>query len=320
MGPLLTLHVLAASAGLFPFLQTFSWEGRITAVFRTSLLLLGPQETLIHMQGGPLLASPFSLRVDGPLAIGGMDIPLVERMPVSKEGWHIDIAGCLRLSLDGVRSYRSPLVAQGQVDPEALGIAAQILRNEGSGGGFNDIPGLQVGAIEIQKALIDGEPERLLAATRQLIGLGPGLTPSGDDFLVGCLKGLWLLAPREPDLCNMIGLLRSALTPRLGEQTTCVGAEFIRQALDGQFAEILDRAAAVLLAPANAGDVVSEISRLLAQGETSGVDTAQGLLTCLDALLHPHPNPPPSRGRGKDAIGTVIRLNLAPMRCGKWSG
>ncbi len=36
-----------------------------------------------------------------------------------------------------------------------------------------------------------------LAETGQvagLIGLGPGLTPSGDDFLVGYLAGLWCSA------------------------------------------------------------------------------------------------------------------------------
>ena len=84
---------------------------------------------------------------------------------------------------------------------------------------------------------------------------------------------------------QILDRLREALLPDLDARTTRVGAEFIRYALDGAFAEILDRAALALLAPSHPQVVQSAITPLLAQGETSGTDTMLGLLTCLEALL-----------------------------------
>jgi hypothetical protein len=128
----------------------------------------------------------------------------------------------------------------------------------------------------------------MLAAARRIIGLGPGLTPSGDDFLVGCLKGLWLIAPGRTWKYELLRHLRTALLPSLDDRTTRVGAEFIRGAFSGEFAEVLDLAAMALVSPVHTPTVVSAIGQLLAQGETSGTDTTHGLLTCLDALLAAH--------------------------------
>jgi hypothetical protein len=137
----------------------------------------------------------------------------------------------------------------------------------------------------IKQALADWNSAQMLDGARHVIGLGPGLTPSGDDFLVGCLRGLWLLRTSAPEACQMFSCLRDALLPDLDARTTHVSAEFIRYALDGAFAEVLDQAALALLAPSYPAVVQSAVSHLLAQGETSGTDTMLGLLTWLEALL-----------------------------------
>ena len=75
-------------------------------------------------------------------------------------------------------------------------------------------------------------------------------------------------------------------------RTTRVGVEFIRYALDGAFAEVLDQAGLALLAHAHPPVVQSTINHFLAQEETSGTDTMLGLLTCLEALSSiPGPQP-----------------------------
>ena len=279
-----TLTVLDASVSLAPHLEAPCWEGRIASVFQTTLLIIGPGDTLLHLQGGPLLVSPFSLRVSEPLAMIIQDSSLVEEMPVRKEGARIEVPGCFRLLVEEVRYHCSPVVTPGQVDPELLAIAKRILRLEGRPGGFDALPGARAITAEVQKALTDGDTDRLLGAARQIIGLGPGLTPSGDDFLVGCLKALWLLAGRAPEFHSMIDRLRVDLALDLDDRTTRVGAEFIRHALNGQFAEVLDRAAQALLMPTTPEATASAVSRLVAQGETSGTDTTRGLLAGLDAV------------------------------------
>jgi len=62
----------------------------------------------------------------------------------------------------------------------------------------------------------------------RLVGLGPGLTPAGDDFLVG-----WITA------CKLEGRntkkLSSEIEEALSRKTTWFSSEMIRDALDGKF-------------------------------------------------------------------------------------
>jgi hypothetical protein len=286
MASIVTLNVTAASAGLAPLLQALSWEGRVAAVFHRSILCVGPQEHLLHLHGGPRLVSPFSLRIEGPLAGMIRESRLVAGVSVRKAGLCLEIPGCIRLWLGKVAYYRSPQCTAGDVDPHTLRIAEQILNCTGRPGGFIALPRSQAVTMAIRGALAQGRPDQMLDAARRIIGLGPGLTPSGDDFLVGCLRGLWLTARGQTWEHELLRHLRTALLPSLDGRTTRVGAEFIRGALSGAFAEVLDQAAVALVSPVHTQTLVSAIEQLLAQGETSGTDTTHGLLTCLDALLH----------------------------------
>ena len=278
------LNIIAASAGLFPLLTSPRWEGRISAVFQTSLQITGPNQRLIHLQGDSLLVSPFSIRTPSNLARIIADVPLVEGMSVSKEGSWIEAQGRLRLSLEEISYYSSPPMVKSWINREALRLAEQTLRRQGRRGGLDAIPSGRAATRAIRKALTGGEPDRLLTATLAVIGLGPGLTPSGDDFLVGCMKGLSLFAAYHPKLYNTLDLLRSGIAMLLRTRTSRVGAEFIRYALDGQYAEVLDQAATAMLTPADPDKIVSAVGRLLSQGGSSGTDTAQGLLVSLNAL------------------------------------
>ncbi|MFQ5840035.1 MAG: DUF2877 domain-containing protein [Candidatus Methylomirabilales bacterium] len=289
MTPIITLNILAASSSLSPILQNPRWEGEVVARFRTSLLLAGPQGRLMHLQEGSVLVSPFALQVAGPFARDLHGIPRIEGAPLYKEGNHLEIPGCLRLSWNTASYYQSPPMSRGHVDLEALDRALQTFAIEGHRGGFRAIPIAQTAAAAIRDALRDREGNKLLTASQRILGLGPGLTPSGDDFLVGCLKGLWLLAGSDPRLYDVIDALQSGLEPFLFDRTTRVGAEFLRHALHGQFAEILDRAAGALLGLAPPEASLSAVSQLIAQGETSGTDTALGLLTGLEATLSTQP-------------------------------
>jgi hypothetical protein len=285
MGSMVTMDVIAASAGLESFLQAAPWEGQIAAVFDHSLLCTAPDEHLLHLHMGPHLASPFSLRIEDDFAKLLHAIPFVQGMPVRKMGLTIALTEDVHLSLFRTSYYQSPRHLSVDVVPEAIGHARHTLRLYGRVGGFDQLPAAQTIGSTMHQALAGGDAAQMLEATHQLIGLGSGLTPSGDDFLVGCLRGLWLIRSNAPGAGQTLDRLRDVLPPDLDARTTRVGAEFIRYALEGAFAEVLDRAALALLAPSQPQMVQAAITRLLAQGETSGTDTMLGLLTCLEALL-----------------------------------
>jgi len=206
-------------------------------------------------------------------------------MLVRKIDHTIAITENIHLRLDRTTYYQSPRHLLGDVEPEAIRHARQILRLYGRVGGFDKLPGAQTIGGTMHQALADGNAAQMLEATRYLIGLGPGLTPSGDDFLVGCLRGLWLIRRHAPVAGQTLDRLRDGLLPNLDARTTRVGAKFIRYALEGAFAEVLDQAALALLSPSHPQVLQSAVSHLLAQGETSGTDTMLGLLMCLEALL-----------------------------------
>jgi len=100
-----------------------------------------------------------------------------------------------------------------------------------------------------------------------LLGLGPGLTPAGDDVLAGALVALHHLRdPRRDELA-------AAVEPLL-HRTTTVSAALLRQAALGRAVPQLAAFVAGLCGPAGVQQDV--LQRLLAVGSTSGACLAFG--------------------------------------------
>ncbi len=108
----------------------------------------------------------------------------------------------------------------------------------------------------------------------RLIGLGLGLTPSGDDFLIGVLYGLALL-DKKAELRTLAELVRSDL-----KKTNTISAEFLAHACDGEYS-------APLLAIAGCGKMCSDeqlsrcVKEAAAVGHSSGSDTLAGIFWTL---------------------------------------
>ena len=111
-------------------------------------------------------------------------------------------------------------------------------------------------------------------AAARLLGLGPGLTPSGDDFITGYLAALWSRAGFESGIDAMLPSLADALAP-LFLRTNAISRQMLSDAAQGRFAEhMVD----VTVAISCGGDVVAATARALASGHSSGADTLCGLL------------------------------------------
>jgi hypothetical protein len=113
----------------------------------------------------------------------------------------------------------------------------------------------------------------VIAAARELIGLGPGLTPSGDDFLVGYLAALWSRR-REEGMEALLEALPARLAGLL-PSANAVSRQMLGDASLGRFPEVLVDAAQSL---DGAGDVGACALRALAIGDCSGADLLCGLL------------------------------------------
>jgi hypothetical protein len=307
MPPIFTLNVTAAHANLRPLLGDACWEGHIVAVFQTSLLLAGPQGLLLHLHGGPQLVSPFSLRTASTLAGVLQQLSLGPGLSLRKTGRGLEISGHFHLWLGQVGYYHSPRPRFVRIDPKAIEVAQRTQDTYGCQGGIHALPQADATATAMRQALAHGNLQRLGSVARRLVGLGPGLTPSGDDFLVGWLRGLWLAAGESVASRVALRSLRRSLLPDLAQRTTPVGAAFIRYGLAGEFAEVLDQAAAALSSPSSPPAVADRLRQLMAQGETSGTDTTAGLLSCLEALSQqPHRPQEGSCPSGTSSAGAYI--------------
>lgn len=115
-------------------------------------------------------------------------------------------------------------------------------------------------------------------AAERIVGLGPGLTPSGDDALAGLLLALRLLGGAVPGGGRAVWLadwLGAAVTAYADDRTTSLAATLLRCAARGQASV---EAGAVLRGIAGQDPIAPAVRRLLASGHTSGADLAWGLL------------------------------------------
>jgi hypothetical protein len=125
-------------------------------------------------------------------------------------------------------------------------------------------------AQETLQAGWDGDLAQLREGTIQLVGLGSGLTPAGDDFLVGVMLWAWLAHPEPHAFCHTI---IQAGAPR----TTTLSAAFLRAASRGECSAAWHRLLAALGSDLD-GELEAATRQVISYGATSGADTLAGFL------------------------------------------
>jgi len=123
-------------------------------------------------------------------------------------------------------------------------------------------------ALQLIEAIRAREIEKASAAARELAGLGSGLTPAGDDFIVGAMLGAWT---RDADAEEFCARIADAAAPR----TTKLSAAFLRAASRGECTERWHNFFAALRAD-DAAATRSALNALMQTGHTSGADAFAG--------------------------------------------
>ena len=197
-------------------------RGTVVATHRRAINLLLDDGSLVAMlpAGSSLhpwaLATPFE-----PLLVQ-------EGAPVQVSGKGL-LAGSLRIGLEGLETVDLRLRRRPpQVPTHAVMRLVQFA---------DRLVGEDLFDRKLTAALrtfSDGGDPRELAS---LVGLGAGLTPSGDDALVGALAALDVISECSPVARPLRRALVEALPVPLEPRTTRLSAQMLRAAADGLYAE-----------------------------------------------------------------------------------
>lgn len=133
--------------------------------------------------------------------------------------------------------------------------------------------------------------QRSIHAAEKIIGLGPGVTPSGDDILIGFLAGLWSMAgENEPQLSFIRSFGNEIIN--IAKQTSEISRTYLYHAAHGQFSSSLSTLAEAI---GTGNDVEHATEEAMRVGHSSGMDSVTGLLIGLcvwnnlvPAALSPH--------------------------------
>ena len=121
-------------------------------------------------------------------------------------------------------------------------------------------------------------PSSLLAA-RKLAGLGAGLTPAGDDYLMGAIYAVWIAHPFE-----VAGALAKKIADTAAPLTTSLSAAWLRSAGQGD-AGILWHEFFDALLSKDRVRIEESKKKILAVGETSGADALAGFTDVFESWM-----------------------------------
>jgi len=265
------------STAIAPYLYQSGVLGRVHSVFRSALNLTVSDE-LITLATPSTGALPNGVVLDSETDL--------RRLPVGALVWSSSQSlSCLDLQVELIDAQLwSPLLeGRGEFRPlhEVRGALARALQRRAPSGGFTDaLRRLAEGArdvsagypamSEVLRAVGDSDLARALSSARRLIGLGQGLTPSGDDFLIGLCAAL--RAAEHP----LHAEFASGCWQQAEGRTTTVSEMFYRCAARGEYSGRIHRVVSTLTD--RAADPAVELERALDWGASSGADCVLGLL------------------------------------------
>ncbi|MEO8628042.1 MAG: DUF2877 domain-containing protein [Betaproteobacteria bacterium] len=128
----------------------------------------------------------------------------------------------------------------------------------------------------LARATVARDAIMIETALSAIIGLGVGLTPSGDDLIVGYLAALWSQISLDATLQPLLEQLRAPMQS-MTTKTGAISRQFILDASEGEFSEpLVDLVRAI--ADGDDERVAITAARALRIGHSSGADAVLGLL------------------------------------------
>jgi len=273
--------------------------GEVHSVFERAFNVLVEGE-LVGIARGDVPKGPFNIIIDSKpnfsmkslvhkgseVSVAGDSLMIGEELTISlkeAEVWQSGRGVTKALDVESVRRNLSLVreLAGGRED--GLGQLVPHVESIVSGAPFSDhqLNSVSQAALPHITVLASAVKLRDLGLVKQsaknLVGLGPGLSPSADDMLAGLMVGLlWTVHSFRGDVVRVDEINRTIVN-HVVEDTTLLSQQLLKHAARGDVNEVMVGLLRAILA-GDAENVKNATEKVLTIGETSGVDTLVGVL------------------------------------------
>ena len=300
-----TFRVASLSMGLPGLHDPRADWGRVAAVFRSSCHVLDSGGRVACIVDRKLGNGPVNVCVDLPDGLAMEELDVAPGAPLTRARGHLRLGDGLLLDLSGAERWTPPPVGPRAAAGEVLrrvrdlgtalaprapgeGLAPLALLAEGLAWGrpLGPGPATPVTAAALPRVcglvrgLVSLDAPLVRESVAGLVGLGPGLTPSGDDYLAGLLVAM--TCGDAGDAAPLLGHVVAALAP---DRTTALAATLLSHAAAGAASEDAHLLLATILGAGSEPDAEAAALRLARRGHTSGWDTLAGLLLGIHLVL-----------------------------------
>jgi hypothetical protein len=264
--------------------STAPFRGRVHSVFRRAVNLVNAEGRLVTLSARTDDDAPDTIVIDVE-ALAGSCAP---GDPAASEDDALEVGAHLRVDFAGTRPWKAA-TPRWPADASTLHLrlaavrdrlrAIEATRTSVLAHTTATLMARRTAALHVALRADDADAARAQALA--LVGLGPGLTPSGDDFLVGFFAALHV-ADAPGARWRTLG---EDVVARAAARTNAISFAALRAAAEGRVRSTISTLLSATLSgsPASTG---AALDAVLAIGSTSGADLAGGVIAGLEAHLH----------------------------------
>jgi hypothetical protein len=289
------------------FIRSLAGSGEVVSVYAKAVNILHPDKLIVSLVENPsqmtalsiVMPSLFQRSENQAATVKPGNRTIFEGSRLIINDLYIDVAGGRTwegsLGLDHTRGFclsKIPLLRKALLQKGKRGGLIGLIHPEAEANPFVEKTRWILGRV-----LIKGHGSGAMKGLSQLVGLGVGFTPGGDDFISGVLLGeriLKLLYGSQTELFDVgqhgsgpCSINKEEIWNRL-DKTSFAGKTLLWQALQGHFPFYLIEAVRGLAAAGGLEDMKQTVARAASHGETSGTDALVGLSLCLDWVARWH--------------------------------